>query len=251
MAAPDGRGPDYGGRVRALTDPDRRRALSTLIALSLLACVVKVLGDALGLEWTERAQWFYLPPLMAALVVAGGLRDRRGWWWLGGLVLSWCGDVLGGLGFLVLLGSFLLAHLCFVVALLPTARGSVLRRPVVWAWVAFGLIGAAVIAPAAGPVLAAPVVVYAATLTFVAVLATAAGRLGVVGGLLFMASDLVLGAGIFALDLDPALQTALVIGTYVPAQVLLLLAFLGLTGQGASARGARTPPRPAPVPPTP
>lgn len=237
--------------MRALTDPDRRGALWALIALSLLACVVKVAGDALGLGWTERAQWFYLPPLMVALVVAGGLRDRRGWWWLGGLVLSWGGDVLGGLGFLVLLGCFLLAHLCFVVALLPTARASVLRRPVVAAWVAFGLLGTAVIAPAAGPVLAAPVVVYAATLTLMAVLATAAGRSGVVGGLLFMVSDLVLGAGIFALDLDPALQTALVIGTYVPAQVLLLLALLRLTEEARDARADRPPSSTAPVPPVP
>ena len=39
-----------------------------LIALSLLACVVKIVGDAFGLGWTERVQWFYLPPLMVALV---------------------------------------------------------------------------------------------------------------------------------------------------------------------------------------
>lgn len=222
-----------------IVEEQRRRtspAVTALIAVSLLACVVKILGALLGVGWMAHAQWLYVPPLIAALVVAGGLRDGRGRWWTVGLVLSWVGDAFGGPSFPLLLGSFLVAHACYILALWPTQAGSVLGRPRSVPYLLLGLAGTAVIAPAAGAALALPVVLYAAALTLMAVLATAAGRVGAVGGLLFMVSDLVLALDEFVLQMPTAVETTVVIGTYVPAQVLLLVGVLRLISADASRR---------------
>lgn len=215
-----------------------RALVVALVGVSLLACVVQVFGTAIGWPRAGHAQWFAMPPLALALIVAGGLRDPRGRWWLAGILLSWAGDTCGGYGFIVLLGCFLVAHVCYLVALWPTRHRSVLGTPAMIPYVVLGAAGAAIVAPAAGAVLAAPVVIYAAALTLVAMLASAAGRAGLIGGVLFMLSDLTLALGIFVIDFPSMLQTALVMGTYVPAQALLLFAFLSLVGRGAPA--ART-----------
>lgn len=217
-------------------EPTGTRPLVTgMLLASLGAAVVGIAGAALDIGWLAYAQWLYVPPLAVALVVAGGLRDPRGRWWLAGLVFSWLGDVLGGGGFLALLGCFFLAHVCYVLALLPTRGRSVLGRPASAPYLVLGLAGAVVLVPAAGGVLAVPVLLYAVALTVMAVLASAGGRSGVAGGVLFMISDLTLGIGIFVLDIPAALQTLLVIGTYVPAQVLLLVAFLRLLREPSAA----------------
>lgn len=214
-----------------------RRLRTALLVTSLAAAVVGIVGAALHIGWLDYAQWLYVPPLAVALVLAGGLRDPRGRWWLAGLVFSWLGDVLGGATFLALLGCFFLAHVCYILALLPTRGRSLLGKAGSVPYLLLGLAGAAVLVPAAGGVLAVPVLLYAVTLTLMALLASAGGRAGVVGGALFMVSDLVLGVGIFVLDIPAPVQTLLVIGTYVPAQVLLLVAILGLIRSSSAATG--------------
>lgn len=69
-----------------------------------------------------------------------------------------------------------------------------------------------------------------------AILASAVGRAGLVGGVLFIFSDLTLALGRFVIDLPDALQTALVMGTYVPAQALLLIGVLGVLSASGSQR---------------
>lgn len=207
--------------------PARGGAVLALIATSLVAAAVKIAGAVLDVGWTSSAQWLYLPPLTVVLVLAGGLRDRRGWWWLVGLALSWVGDAFGGADFLLLLGSFLVAHVCFIVALWPTRAAGAWGRLGSVPYLLLALAGTAAIVPAAGG-LTVPVVLYAAALTVMAILATAAGRAGALGGLLFLVSDLTLGLCTFVLEWPTAVRTAVVIGTYVPAQVLLLVAFLRL-----------------------
>lgn len=66
-----------------------------------------------------------------------------------------------------------------------------------------------------------------------ALLATAAGRTGLLGGLLFILSDSVLAAGQFGIRIPEPLRTAAVIGTYAPAQVLLTAGWWRLGGGGA------------------
>lgn len=49
--------------------------------------VVNIVGGFLGLGTVRgAAQWLYLSPLMAALVLATGLRTARSRWWLVGLL---------------------------------------------------------------------------------------------------------------------------------------------------------------------
>lgn len=201
-------------------------SIRLLLALSLAAAVLNIAGAFLGMGALRQVTaWLYLPPLMLALILATGLSDARSRWWLAGLVLCWLGDGLGGQGFLVLLGCFLLGHLAYLVALWPTRAFSWLRdRRSLLHWVLL-LVGMVLVVPHAGG-LQAPVVAYGLVLTLVAVLATAGGAAGLAGGLLFMVSDLTLGWGHFAGDLPEDTSALLVIGTYVPAQVLLLLGLL-------------------------
>lgn len=204
-----------------------------LMALSLMMGVVNIAAAYAGAGTVRQVTaWLYLPPLMLALVLATGLRTTRSRWWLAGLVLCWLGDGLGGQGFLVLLGCFLLGHLAYLAALWPTRRESWLGRPLAGAHLLLLVLGLVLVVPAADG-LEVPVVLYGLVLTLMAVLATAAGRPGLVGGVLFMVSDLSLGWMRFALQPDEATQALVVIGTYVPAQVLLLAAHLHLVSRPA------------------
>lgn len=226
--------PDVAAALSRLAPVDRtdaglRHPLAlAAIAVSLLACVANIVGTALDVEWLRAARWLYTPPLVLTLAAVGAMRDRRAWWWAAGLLLSWVGDTQGGRGFLVLLGAFLVAHLCYLVALWPTRRASLLGRPAALVHLAVLAAGLVVIVPAVDAGLAVAVVAYGAVLTLMAVLATAGGPAGLAGGLLFMVSDLVLAVGIFVIDLPDAVQTLVVIGTYVPAQVLLVVALVRL-----------------------
>lgn len=206
--------------------PFRTRAL---LVAALVAAVVHVGAAFLGLDALARvAQWFYLPPLALALVQATGLRTRLSRWWLAGLALCWLGDGLGWLGFEVLLGLFLLGHLAYLAALGPTWRRSWAARPAGLLHVALLVLGLVLVVPLAGPLVPA-VVVYGVVLTAMALLATAGGPSGVVGGLLFMVSDLSLAWLLFGgSELGDGWRALVVIGTYVPAQVLLLLAVVRL-----------------------
>ncbi|AXH95562.1 lysoplasmalogenase family protein [Ornithinimicrobium avium] len=200
-----------------------------LLAAALLAGVVNVAAAFLGMDPLARvAQWLYLPPLALALVQSGWLHTRLSRWWLAGLALCWLGDGLGWLGFEVLLGLFLLGHVAYLVGLLPTWRRSWALRPRGLLHVALLVVGLLLVAPLAGS-LVAVVVAYGIVLTAVALLATAAGWPGVAGGLLFMVSDLSLAWLRFSgSDLGDGWRSLVVIGTYVPAQALLLVGVLRL-----------------------
>lgn len=147
--------------------PFRTRAL---LVASLLAALVHVVAAALGLDALATvAQWLYLPPLALALVQETGLRTRLSRWWLLGLALGWLGDGLGFLGFEVLLGLFLLGHLAYVVALLPSWRGSWALGPEGLVHVALLLAGLWLVVPLARS-LAPAVVLYGLVLTATALL---------------------------------------------------------------------------------
>ena len=216
--------------------PFRTRAL---LVASLLAALVHVVAAALGLDALARvAQWLYLPPLALALVQSTWLRSRWSRWWLIGMALSWLGDGLGFLGFEVLLGLFLLGHVAYVVALLPSWRRSWAVRPQGLVHVALLVAGLALVVPLSGSLTPA-VVVYGLVLTATALLATSGGWPGVLGGLAFMVSDLSLAWLLFSgSGLADGWRALLVIGTYVPAQALLLLGVLRL-GEGRGQPEAR------------
>lgn len=206
------------------------------LAVNLLAAVLIGLGvgDAAVLELVRTVlMWALLPPIIVALVVLGALRHASGRWHVLGLALCCLGDGLGSTTgvTLVLLGGFLLGHIAYLVAFWPTRRSSLAWSPAAIGYALVALIAGTIIAVNAGP-LAVPVLAYSLLLAGVAALA-ATDTPGLFGGLLFMASDLVLGMGLFVLDIPDPLRAVTVLVPYLAAQVLLAVNLqrrLGLDG---------------------
>ena len=65
--------------------------------------------------------------------------------------------------------------------------------------------------------------------------------MGLVGGLLFIVSDMTLAIAMFAAEVPEPVRTLIVIGTYVPAQMLLTVAMLRLIRRPAAPLTGRTP----------
>jgi alkenylglycerophosphocholine/alkenylglycerophosphoethanolamine hydrolase len=158
-----------------------------------------------------------LPQSSSRIALVGGL----------GILFSWFGDALiaspGDLGFLLGLGSFLLAHLAYLTLIARELR--VRRVPrgalayAIW-WVAF----VAILAPHAG-VLLVPIAIYGLVLGAVAAFALAANRVVAVGAGVFLVSDSLLGLHMFL----PGFE-------FWQIDVLIMLTYLG--GQGLIAWGA-------------
>jgi len=214
-----------------------------LLAVNLAAATLLALGlgDAGLLEQLRLVlMWAMLPPIWLALIAVGALRHAVGRWHVAAAVLCGLGDGLGATTDLtiVLLGMFLLGHVAYLVALWPTRRRSLAWGPAGIAYAIVGLIAGAIIAIGAGP-LALPVVLYALVIAAVAAFA-AIDVPGLFGGLLFMVSDLVLGLGLFVLEIPDPLRSIVVLSTYVGAQALLAVSLqqrlaLGLAAQDDSA----------------
>jgi len=120
------------------------------------------------------------------------------------IVFSWIGDVSlgmpGGLGFLIGLGFFFLAHVAYLALFinaislrrLPRRNWAlVIAVGLVW-WAGF----VALLAPHAGTLLV-PIALYGAVLGGVAATAVACNRWVMVGALLFLISDSLLGLHLF------------------------------------------------------
>lgn len=204
-------------------------------ALSLGGAAATMGAEAAGRSNPHAGRWFYTPPLIVVLALHGCLRHRSGWLWALGLAFSAVGDIAAQSedAFLLLLCSFLVAHLFSVTALWPHRRRSWLGTRKSLLHVGLAAAGLTLVVPRADPVMVGPVGAYAAVLGLMALLATAAGRAGLLGGLLFILSDSVLAAGQFGIRIPEPLRTAAVIGTYAPAQVLLTAGWWRLSGGGA------------------
>jgi len=201
-----------------------------------LAYVVLVVGHLAALAAgvdpvADVTQSLFAPVLAATLVVA--TRWPRGHvvsWTLAALVGSFLGDTVprfvgGDASFLVMVGCFLVAQVCYVVAFAVRSRRSVLRRAPGWL-VPYAAVLAALVglcAPHAGTLLV-PVAVYGGVLTAMAVLATGLGRLGAVGGAVFLVSDALIAVERFVPGWDLPGQGLWVMATYAAGQALLVVA---------------------------
>ncbi|GEK80638.1 lysoplasmalogenase family protein [Agrococcus baldri] len=212
-----------------------------VLGVNLLAAALIGVGvgdpDMLDLVRTV-LMWLLLPPIAVALVLIGAHRHATGRWHLAAIVLCALGDGLGastGLT-IVLLALFLLGHIAYLFALWPSRRRSLAWGPAAIGYAAVALIAGTVIAVNADA-LAIPVLLYSLVLAAVAVFA-AIDTAGFLGGLLFLASDLVLGLGLFVLDIPDPLRTFTVLIPYVGAQALLAVSLqqrLGLSEPTATA----------------
>jgi uncharacterized membrane protein YhhN len=148
-----------------------------------------------------------------------------------GLVFSLAGDIclmLPGNRFLFGLVSFLIAHICYIIAFFPGA----LRNGVIWTLLPLALVGAIILGylwPALSAGLKAAVSLYVAVIVAMAWLAagpaiagSSAGALSAaLGALLFMASDATLAIDRFRRPFRMA--QAVILGSYYLGQLLIAL----------------------------
>lgn len=223
----------------------RARQLSWAIAGG---AVVAITGNLLGpggtwLVWIAK-------PLTTILVLLLALRlaeqakasARTRWGIVVGLLFSLAGDVFLMLPqdlFVAGLASFLVAHLCYLVAF--TDRVGLAARPLPFlVWTGIGVAILAFLWPGLPTALRIPVLAYVVVLLAMAaqsgvrgaVLVTTAARAGALGGGLFAVSDAVLAIDRFRLPF--ALASAVVLTTYWLAQWLIALSVTA--GSAASAR---------------
>lgn len=217
---------------------------AVVLAVNLLAALLIGIGigDANMLDLVRTVlMWLLLPPIAVALILIGAHRHATGRWHLAAVILCCLGDGLGastGIT-IVLLGMFLLGHIAYLVALWPTRKRSLAWNPAAIGYGAVALIAGTLIAVNADA-LAVPVLVYSLLLAAVAAFA-AIDTVGLLGGLLFMVSDLVLGLGLFVLDIPDPLRTFVVLIPYLGAQALLAVSLQQRLGLAAPAPTAPLP----------
>jgi uncharacterized membrane protein YhhN len=191
----------------------------------------------------RRREWVFKPLVLVGLVIAALLMDAtqsaEGWWLLAALLLSLVGDVAllseSDGRFVLGLGSFLLAHVAFVVAFVHAGmpRGDL-------ALVGLALVGGLVlvvaprVVPAAaregGRPLAGAVTAYMAVIGAMVVAAWATGRpLVTLGASVFMVSDAVLAVDRFVRPWR--FGSLVVMVTYHVGQVLIVLGLLTAAAQ--------------------
>jgi uncharacterized membrane protein YhhN len=151
------------------------------------------------------------------------------------LLFSWLGDSVprlldGDAAFGAMLGSFLVAQVCYIRAFRPYAGRSVLR--VRRGWLAPYAVALVVLLAACVPasgVLAPAVIVYGVCLAAMAVHATGLNPLTWAGGAIFMVSDSLIALDAFDVWTQPG-HDFWVMLTYCAAQLLLVLGVLREAG---------------------
>lgn len=213
------------------------------MSLFLLAAALSAIA---AIYCEERSQgrhpaFYLLKPLTTVLIIAAAMlapeaeADYQRWICVA-LALSLCGDIAlmfsGDRAFLLGLGSFLLAHILFVVAF----AGSGLVAPPLWSWMAVSAGGLFLIwlLPRTGK-LKIPVLIYVLALAGMSLVA--AGRFDIRGGDR-SAILAVAGALIFLLS-DAALSVRQFHRSYPRAQFLILSSyFLAIGLLAASVAGS-------------
>jgi uncharacterized membrane protein YhhN len=206
--------------------------MTPLPALALISASLSILSSPWAFDVAVLNVVF--KPLTTALIIVhawprGRLQPSVRRWILGGLVLSWIGDVAllwPQQGFLPGLVAFLLAHLAYIVAF--TREHRFLAQPA--ALTVYALVAGAVLAllwPSIPAGLRIPVACYVLALTAMSAQTAVVGltaptdserrsRLLMLGGALFMASDALLATNKFALALPAA--NLWILTTYWAAQ---------------------------------
>jgi sterol desaturase/sphingolipid hydroxylase (fatty acid hydroxylase superfamily)/uncharacterized membrane protein YhhN len=211
--------------------------LPVLLGWAGVAAVGATVGQALSGEGVGGVDWLAVhracKPLVMALAATWAWRAGASAWLVGALLASMAGDValMFPGGFLAGLGSFLLAHLMYLMLFSRTvgrrAVGWLPRRgPLLWV-AAYGLAMGAVLWPHLPAGLRVPVAVYVAVICLMgaqalgraSVLRDGAARTVAAGAVLFMTSDTLLAVNRFVAPLP--LAALWVLSTYFAGQLLI------------------------------
>lgn len=198
------------------------RGAQVLLVVYLLLAVLEQVAGIWHRPVLDAVLLALLMPVLAVFV----LRARTGHGRLTTLAVlaltsSWLGDTVGGAGLLIKIGLFLIAQGIYVVAFWPFRRRSVMYRPLLLVFYLVGLgFAVALAARMAGSFLPA-VLVYGCALGLMAVLASGLNPMTLVGGILFVISDLSLAIGLFDTGRLARTLDLLVMPTYLVAQFLL------------------------------
>jgi uncharacterized membrane protein YhhN len=187
-------------------------------------------------------------PLLMLTLLGGFLaatprpRGRIAIWASAGIVFSLAGDVLfaqpGGVGFILGLGGFLLAHVAYTILFLGPLRTSRMPRlAAIYGLWWFGLL--ALLLPHLGT-LAFPVVVYGGILGLSAASALGTNRTIAVGAGLFLLSDTVLACKLFLPGFEFWQQDFVIMVLYCSGQGLIALGVVRATRSRLSAPESRT-----------
>lgn len=184
-------------------------------------------------ELTTPSQLLLMPLLAAALLSSRARAHPMKRWVLAALVASWLGD-LAPQAFppqwhlLGMMGFFLVAQLCWV-GVLARHRDASVAVTHRWLLLVYAAVAGAVLLVAL-PGEALPVqigaVAYALTLTTVAVLASGLGRMGLIGGALYLFSDGLIAVDRLAWSEPLPFTGAWIMVSYAVANAMLVSAVL-------------------------
>lgn len=195
-------------------------------AVHLVAIAIEGFGVEAAAAIVGPTKLLLMPTVFVGLLLAlPNLRTQIALWGGLGIFFSWLGDALlsspGGVGFLLGLGGFLFAHLCYLVLItrcLSTRKlGWGLSLYVVW-WIVF----VALLAPHAGALLI-PIALYGLALGAMAAWALTAHTLVGIGGALFVVSDSILGLTMFLPDFSFWQDSFVIMLTYIGGQILIAM----------------------------
>jgi uncharacterized membrane protein YhhN len=212
----------------------RRRAARWFAGTFAVAALVHLGAQLGGGGLVADATQVLLVPLLAGVLwcETSAPRGRLATLVLVALGLSWLGDsapklASGDAAFLVMVGFFLLAQVAYVAAFLPFRSRSVLHVHRVRLVAYLAVVGALVVACAAGAgALLVPVLLYAGCLGAMALLSTGVNRSTAVGGALFLVSDGLIALDAFVDGFSLPAQGFLVMATYLAAQALIVAGVL-------------------------
>lgn len=181
----------------------------------------------------DRSSWrFFTKPLLLPIIIwfyftySKQNVFRINQWFLSGLILSFLGDVflLFEWGFMPGLGSFLLAHICYIVYFFK------IKKKNVWSWLPFVLLYLGLFIYYTYPYLnemKIPVVIYGITIaTMLYFSISTCSLLLILGAILFVLSDSVLAINMFVQHTIG--KEFIVMITYILAQLILVLGVIGV-----------------------
>ena len=212
----------YAEPVTAGLSEARRRAAGLCIAAYAVLSIVDIVGEARAIPLLIFAVPVFLMPLLAAFTLLTMRRSQVRSLLLVALIFAWLGDCLG-FSVLLKIAFFVGTQIAYCVAFWPLRHRSLLARRAPLMIYVVVMSAVVIFVATRAQTLVVPVIIYGVLLSLMVALASGVNRPAAVGAVLFLISDLILGYEFFLSTADSPLLGALVMATYLPAQLLIVL----------------------------